>query len=102
MHGAEIMHTSEVIWLFEQLKRHEYLKHWSHLPRRNDLIQIIVMWKGHVIDFTRQINDRELRKKGPDARLLYDALAKDWIDELRKAIDSGNREYPCSILSYHS
>ncbi|KAJ7246004.1 hypothetical protein C8J57DRAFT_1725009 [Mycena rebaudengoi] len=97
MHGAEIMHASEVIFLLNHMKRIDILEQWRQIPRRNDTIQIMVVWKGHIIYFERPVpNFTDLRKKvqkNDPVLLGYDALAKNWVEELRKAIDSADPEY---------
>ncbi|KAJ7701287.1 hypothetical protein B0H14DRAFT_3032505 [Mycena olivaceomarginata] len=96
MHGAEIMHTSEVILLLKHMKRADILEEWQKLPRRKDSIQIMIVWKGHIIYLERPVsNFNDLRKKARDDPMLlgYDALAKNWVEELRKAIDSADPDY---------
>ncbi|KAJ7753063.1 hypothetical protein DFH07DRAFT_774200 [Mycena maculata] len=96
MHGAEIMHTSEVIDLLTHMKRTDILEEWQKIPRRKDTIQIMVLWKGHIIYLERLVsNFDDLRKKARDDPTLlgYDALAKNWVEELRKAIDSADPDY---------
>ncbi|KAJ7759174.1 hypothetical protein B0H16DRAFT_1534675 [Mycena metata] len=96
MHGAEIMHTSDVIFLMDHMKRIEVLEEWRKIPRRKDTIQIMIMWKGHIIFFDRLVsNFKDLRQKARDDPVLrgYDELAKNWVEELRKAIDSADAEY---------
>jgi hypothetical protein len=100
MHGAEIMHTSEVILLLKHMKRADILEEWQKLPRQKDTIQIMIVWKGHIIYLERPVsNFNDLRKKARDDPMLlgYDALAKNWVEELRKAIDSADRE--CSAFA---
>ncbi|KAJ4493579.1 hypothetical protein C8J55DRAFT_555014 [Lentinula edodes] len=96
MHGAEIMHASEVIALLNYMKRNDILEEWRKIPRRKDTIQIMIVWKGHIIYCERHVpNFKDLRKKARDdpTRLGYDALANNWVEELRKAIDSADPEY---------
>jgi hypothetical protein len=100
MHGAEIMHTSEVILLLNHMKRTDILEEWRKIPRPKDTIQIMIVWKGHIIHLKRPVsNFKDLRKKARDDPTLlgYDALAKNWVEELRKAIDSADRE--CSVFA---
>lgn len=95
MHGAEIMHASEVIALLNYMKRSDILEEWRKIPRRKDTIQIMIVWKGHIIYCERHVpNFKDLRKKAQDdpTRLGHDALANNWVEELRKAIDSADRE----------
>ncbi|KAJ3925845.1 MAG: hypothetical protein NXY57DRAFT_1030838, partial [Lentinula lateritia] len=96
MHGAEIMHASEVIALLNYMKRSDILEEWRKIPRRKDTIQIMIVWKGHIIYCERHVpNFKDLRKKAQDdpTRLGHDALANNWVEELRKAIDSADPEY---------
>ncbi|KAJ7840151.1 hypothetical protein B0H13DRAFT_2287174 [Mycena leptocephala] len=96
MHGAEIMHTSEVILLLNHMKRTDILEEWRKIPRPKDTIQIMIVWKGHIIHLERPVsNFKDLRKKARDDPTLlgYDALAKNWVEELRKAIDSADPDY---------
>jgi hypothetical protein len=82
------------------MKRIDILEQWRQIPRQNDTIQIMVVWKGHIIYFERPVpNFTDLRKKvqkNDPVLLGYDALAKNWVEELRKAIDSADRE--CSFF----
>ncbi|KAF7369466.1 Plasmid Orf3 domain-containing protein [Mycena venus] len=96
MHGAEIMHASEVILLLDHMKRVDILEEWRKIPRRKDTIQIMIVWKGHIIYLERLVpNFKDLRKKARNDPVLlgYDALEKNWVEELRKAIDSTDPEY---------
>ncbi|KAK7045214.1 plasmid Orf3 domain-containing protein [Favolaschia claudopus] len=96
MHGAEIMHTSQMVFFLDHMKRPDIIERWRRMPRRNDAVQIMIMWKGHVLFLQYPVhNFAALRSKAPDDPVLggYDALAKDWVVELRKAIDSGDPEY---------
>ncbi|KAJ6603566.1 hypothetical protein DFH09DRAFT_1124608 [Mycena vulgaris] len=96
MSGAEIMHASEVIFLLNHMKRNDTLEEWRQIPRRKDTIQIMIVWKGHIIYLERPVsNFNDLRNKAQNDPVLlgYDALAKNWVEELRKAIDSADSDY---------
>ncbi|KAJ7159980.1 hypothetical protein C8R43DRAFT_348945 [Mycena crocata] len=96
MHGAEIMHTSDVIFLLNHMKRLDILEQWRKVSRQEDTIQIFIIWKGHIVNVERHIpNFTNLRNKPRNDPVLlgYDALAKNWVEELRKAVDSADPNY---------
>ncbi|KAJ7617888.1 hypothetical protein FB45DRAFT_932883 [Roridomyces roridus] len=102
MHGAEIMHTSEMIYYFQHCNNLPALDRWRQLPRFRTSIQIMVGWKGHLRFLYREVpNFTELQNKGRKDLVqtrFHDALAKNWVDDLRKAVDSTDREFFLSCL----
>ncbi|KAK6969478.1 plasmid Orf3 domain-containing protein [Favolaschia claudopus] len=96
MHGAEIMHASQMVGFLTHMKRPEVLERWRKMSRKKDAVQVMIIWKGHVLILEHPVpNFASLRSKAysDPVRGGYDALAKDWVTELRKAIDSGDPEY---------
>ncbi|KAJ7618043.1 hypothetical protein FB45DRAFT_217078 [Roridomyces roridus] len=83
--------------LLKSTKRFDVLKRWQAFPRRPDLIQIMVRYRGHIIFINRPVSNfadlQTTARADPVRSKFYAALAKDWVNELRKALESQDPEY---------